>query len=269
MTSPPCVTSLIQKLSRCALSTWSADRLAGPLLLTLGTACLVMLSRSDGLDPQTFPPGDSLYTAQNWLQATAILVSGWVLSILRVSKPVRSAAAGAAVASSGLLMGSAIVAVKHWRPYGGMGIGFGHTQEMRSISTALGIAAMASAVVAVWWLHRSRALPATASRLSRTVAFVAGGITVAVVAPLVGMGSSETMDVRRKRSSPSPDARSGVRFGRSGRTVGPFRHHVGPCHPSPRPVTATGDHPGDSEGDRWWDDRQKWNTCRKLGAVAA
>lgn len=160
----------------------------------MGVVCLASLALSDGMDPRTFPPDASLYTMQNWLQAIAIAVSGILLVLPNTLVRTRWMAGGVTLASSGLLLGSAIVAVKHWRPYGGMAIGYERTNEMRTLSVIAGTAALVAAVAALAWLHRSGALSAAVPRLARVLALIGAVVMVIMIPPLVGMGSNETMD---------------------------------------------------------------------------
>jgi hypothetical protein len=175
-------------------SSASGAKLIGFLILAMGLVSVAMLFLSDGFGPRSIPPDGSLYTFQNWLQAGAIVVSGILLVAPNTATRTRWLAGGVALASAGLLLGSAIVAVKHWRPYGGMGIGYERTSEMQTLSAIAGTAALIAAVSALAWLHRSGALPAATTRLSRVVAVIGGGVMIVVIAPLVGIGSSETMD---------------------------------------------------------------------------
>jgi hypothetical protein len=177
-------------------SSVTAVRFAGFVVLVAGLVCLVTLALSDGFGPRSFPPDGSLYTPQNWLQGAAILVCGVLLVIPGSTVGTRWAASGVSLASSGLLFGSAIVAVKHWRPYGGMAIGYVRTHEMEVLSGIAGAAALIAAVASLIALSRSRAFPVAVSRVGRTFALVGGAVMIVVIPPLVGMGSSEDMDAR-------------------------------------------------------------------------
>ena len=86
----------------------------GVPLIAAGIGCLVLLGLSDARGPVSFPPDDSLYSVQNWLQAAAVVVGGLVIAIPKLSGSAKAAAGAVALISSGLLLDTALWAMKHW-----------------------------------------------------------------------------------------------------------------------------------------------------------
>ncbi len=172
------------------------SRVVGVSVAVFAVLTSVALFYSDGMDPGSFPPDASLFTVQNWLQVLAILLGGLLLASRSASNQLRLGSSGVILASSGLLAGSALVAVKHWRPYGGMGVGYAHTHQMEILALAIAASSFVMAALVLWWMVRVSGFPTQTRPRIRLVAIVAGVGLIVAVPLLVGMGSSETMDAR-------------------------------------------------------------------------
>ncbi len=157
----------------------SRDLGFGMLLMAAGIGCLVLLALSDARGQLSFPPDDSLYIVVNWLQAAAILVGGVLVAIPNLSRSTKAAAAAVALISSGMLLGTALWAMKHWASYRGVvGLDFQRVNEMERLTVFIAAASFIAAVIALWWLARANALSTHTPPNLRGLSVTVGTITI-------------------------------------------------------------------------------------------
>ncbi len=129
----------------------------GVPLIAAGIGCLVLLGLSDARGPRSFPPDDSLYSVQNWLQAVAIVAAGLLIAVPKVSKSAKAAAGGVALVSAGMLLGTALWAMKHWASYRGTdGLSYQRTNDMEQLTVFIAAASLVAVAIALWWLAASK-----------------------------------------------------------------------------------------------------------------
>lgn len=167
-------------------------------VVAAGFSCLVMLALSDARGKPSFPPDDSLFSAQNWVQVAAIIVGGLLIALPQVPRFTKLAAGGVVLISAGLVFGTAVWAVKHWAPFGGMtNIATKRTDAMADLSLMLAVAALVAGLLVAGWLTRSGAMTTGTAPNTRTASIVAGTITIIAVPLMIGIGSGddELMDM--------------------------------------------------------------------------
>ena len=167
-------------------------------VVAAGLACLVLLALSDARGKVSFPPDDSLFSAQNWVQVAAIIIGGLLIALPHVPRFAKLAAGGVVLISAGLMFGTSVWAVKHWTPFGGItNIAPRRTDAMADLSLMLVVAALVAGLLAAGWLYRSGALTTGTAKNVRTASIVAGTITIIALPLMIGIGSGndELMDV--------------------------------------------------------------------------
>lgn len=174
------------------------DVTTGGALAAAGIGCLILFALSDARGKVSFPPDDSLFSTQNWFQAAAIVVGGLLIAAPRVPKTAKAAAGGVVLICAGLVFGTAVWAIKHWVPHGGIaGLDPMRAEEMTDLAVMVAVAALAAAILAFWWLARSGVITRSATKKVRNASVVAGVITIVAVPPMIGIGSgnAESLDV--------------------------------------------------------------------------
>jgi len=179
-------------------TTFQRDIVFAVPLVAAGLGCLVLLTLSDARGKFSFPPDDSLFSGPNWVEVVAITIGGLLIAIPRVPRPAKLAAGAVAAISAALVFGTAVWAVKHWVPFGGMtGLARKRAEDMADLSLILAFVALVAGLSAAGWLARSGAITTGAAPNVRS-ASIAAGIGTIIALPLMigfGTGDEELTDV--------------------------------------------------------------------------
>lgn len=127
----------------------------------------------------------SLYTKFDWALAAALLVSGIGLLVgtAVALRPLAYLAVSAGLVFAAQLGGAGAVAHHRWKGWFGPGQpGYGHLDELKLLSLALGSLGLLALVLLVWYLYRHDAFTPTVHPSAR-IALLATGAAVAVAVP--------------------------------------------------------------------------------------
>jgi len=146
---------------------------------------------------ETGMPGHSgtIYDAARWSLLAGLVVAGAALLLARRAGLARVAATVGAVMAAQLL-GTGVVALKHWRPASGMaGIGQANLDVVLTLARVLIIAGVVALVACLLAMRLSGAFTGGASPGARVITVAVGFVVAAGVPPVLGAGNADTTDL--------------------------------------------------------------------------
>jgi hypothetical protein len=163
---------------------------------TVLAACVPMAAAL-AVQGETGMPGHvgTIYDTARWILLAALAATAVTLLIVRRPHIAKVAATTGAVLAV-QLVGTGIVAFKHWRPAAGMtGIGQANLGVVRTLAAVLTVAAAAALAACLATLRHIKAVPTPTSAASRIFTAICGILIAAVVPLILGAGNPETADV--------------------------------------------------------------------------
>lgn len=137
----------------------------------------------------------TLYGVSRWALLVALAATGALLAgTARIRARRAIAAAGAIVALQ--LVGTGVVAVKHWRPFSGMtGFGYANLGTVRMLAGILTISAVVAVIALLVVLRRGDGHTSVAATRRRVIAAATGAVIAVGVPVALGAGDGQTWDV--------------------------------------------------------------------------
>lgn len=164
-----------------------APATAAVTVAAFATAALALCVPVVPFDADGYRSGTTIYPAWTWVLVLGGLVAG-VATVAARRSGVRAAAAGISLVAAMQLVGTGVVAFKHWKPAFGMGGGYGEGYEsldtLRSMAILLASAALIGGVAAASQLRSVRAFT-TATRVGVRLGSAVAGLALVVALPLV------------------------------------------------------------------------------------
>jgi len=134
--------------------------------------------------------GTTMYPVWIWMLVLAGLVAA--IASLRSPRNVRAAAGAVALVAAMPLVGTGIVAYRHWKPAFGMGGGYGHGYEsletLKAMAILVAVSALLAGVAAAVQLVSVSALPAHLPATLRWASVLAGLAVIAGLPLAIGAG---------------------------------------------------------------------------------
>ena len=139
-----------------------------------------------------YASGQTIYPWWTWLLVAAVAAAGAVLVVAPdgpSGRRWRSGAAGVALVAAAQLVGTGVVAARHWKPAQGMGGYPGETPILQALAALLAVTASVAVGVAVAQLVLDRVIGRNAPR-ARSVLLVAG-VAVTSLLPVLMLDGPE------------------------------------------------------------------------------